>query len=849
MNPTAIIGRLLGLDATQTIERIDASLIAPWARQSPAWLLFGLLGLAVWSMVFYLKCQTGKRTGIRRMLGVLRAGLLGLLLVMLAEPVLSVHVANQLRPSLWLLIDGSDSMAVADRLPQDEYERVARAVGLVEKEVGGLGADQATPRSKRQPRTARIEFVKALLGKETDNLLARLEKTFRLKAFLFDSADGVRMLKLSADGSATVDPQYLVSQLTTNGQVTALGAAFDDLARRYPAADLAGLVVISDFNQNAGPSAVTAAERFAASVFCVGVGPTAAADLHVDLQVPPVMKKGEQATLVATLGQEGFGGRAVEVVFSARLSDEPGGSGTFDVIGSRKVTLDGPVHSVEMPYTPSVSGRLVVKAEVEPLEEEVIVRNNRVTREGTVRDDFLRLLFVEYEPSWEWRFVKEVFHRDPLVGMQGFRTFLRSADPKVRMENPLFLPALTVSRSEFFAHDVIILGDMPARALSATFCRMTEEFVGKFGGGLVVLAGPRFGVGQLADTPLRDLLPVKVDADSGVRKADTAETPFPLNRTAEAGLVDFMQLGNSPDENDKAWDNLGPLSWYQPVQRLRPLATALAEHPSDTCVDGQTKQPLIAIQNYGRGEVVYLGFDEMWRLRRRYGERYYRRFWGQLIHRLASRHALGDGKRFVVRTDRARYRPNQRVRITVEAYDGQFEPLTEDDLPERALAAELLLPPSAAREGPDVRPISIPLLRDGVFETEVPVYAQGEYRLRVHDPIRDPTHDPIHDPVHDSTYDPTGGSEVEIGFRVAATSVERQRPVRNAALQRAIADATGGKSYDLASVDRITDDVDSGRRTETTVQIIELFGGWPAFACLIGLMLGEWLVRQWVHLP
>ncbi len=138
-------------------------------------------------------------------------------------------------------------------------------------------------------------------------------------------------------------------------------------------------------------------------------------------------------------------------------------------------------------------------------------------REVNIRDDFLRLMFVEYEPTWEWRFIKEVFYRDKLVGTRGFRTFLRSADPKVRQSNELFLPTLTPQRSEFFANDVIFLGDMPAGTLSPRFCELVKEFVGKFGGGLVVIAGPRFGPGQLAGTPLADMLPVVVDGDYKVR--------------------------------------------------------------------------------------------------------------------------------------------------------------------------------------------------------------------------------------------------------------------------------------------------------------------------------------------
>ena len=102
------------------------------------------------------------------------------------------------------------------------------------------------------------------------------------------------------------------------------------------------------------------------------------------------------------------------------------------------------------------------------------------------------------------------------------------------------------------------------------------------------------------------------------------------------------------------------------------LATALAVHPNRYCVSKtgkKQKQPIIATQQYGRGEVVYVGFNETWRLRKMYGERYYRQFWGQMIHRLGLSHAMGGQKRFVLRTDRRSYRTDDEVLLTVEAYD------------------------------------------------------------------------------------------------------------------------------------------------------------------------------------
>jgi len=817
MSMTELLGRLLGVPNAVEIGRIEPSLAASWAHDAPAWVLLGAIGLIVLAALFYTRFQIVRRARTRVILAVFRAGCWCLLLLILAEPVVTVHITSRLRPSLWVLFDGTDSMGIADDLPPSERSRMAAVVGW---SAEGAAAASAVAGAAQH---GRIDYVKALLELENENLLKRLERKFRLRFFLLDRSDGVRGLEASSAGEGRVDPEHLAEQLTTNGQVTALGTGMLDLARRQSATNLAGLVVLSDFNQNAGPSAVEAARRLGVPVYPVGFGPVAAVDLAVDLQCPPTMKKDERYPLTATLRQEGLVGQSVTVKFSVRKLEGPVAS-AGSVIDQREVTLNRPSETAEISYVPTETGRCAFSAEVVPLREEVVTENNRSETECTIHDNFLRLLFVEYEPTWEWRFIKEVFHRDRLVGTRGFRTFLRSADPKVRQSSELFVPTLTPPRSEFFAQDVILVGDLPASALSPRFCQMAEEFVDKLGGGLVVIAGPRFGPGQLAMTPLADMLPVKADPNLRIRDRQ----PFRLERTAEAAQYDFMQLEAGP-ENDKAWENLGPLPWYQPVERLHSMATALAEHPTDKCVDGKTPQPLIAVRNYGRGEVVYLAMNEMWRLRRMWGERYYRQFWGQLIHRLASRHALGSQKRFVVRTDRRQYRADEQVLLTVEAYDADFKPLGEDKVPGHKLSAEILLPAGGSTGQSGTRQISVAQLREGVFEARFPVFAAGEHRVRVRDPI--------------------GQQVVDATFQVVAVPVERQRATRNIALQQALADATGGKSYDLTTAATLPDQVRLQSRTETNVEVIPLWNTWLVFAAVAVLMLGEWLGRKWVNLP
>jgi len=200
-----------------------------------------------------------------------------------------------------------------------------------------------------------------------------------------------------------------------------------------------------------------------------------------------------------------------------------------------------------------------------------------------------------------------------------------------------------------------------------------------------------------------------------------------------------------------------------------------------------------------------------------------------LIHRLASRHALGSQKRFVVRTDRKQYRADEQVLLTVEAYDADFKPLGEEKIPGRKLSAELLMP-EAGPSGPAApRPLGVAQLREGVFEARFPVFAGGEHRVRVRDPITQ--------------------QAVETTFQVAALPVERQRATRNHALQQALADATGGKSYDLTTVHELPEQVRLESRTETSVEVVPLWNTWLVFALVGCLMLGEWLGRKWVNLP
>lgn len=801
--------RLLGYGPDESIRDLQITWAAPWAQNAPAMVFVACLLAAALGAAFYFKAQAVKQPRLKFILGVFRGLLLALFVLILAEPVLELRVATHPKPWLWLLADGSGSMAIED--------------------------EQPSPDSPGQTiRKPRVEQLREVLKDGEKKIVEQLGKKFRLRAFLFDRPGEVRPLNMAEADGTKADAQKFAEQLTTDGQVTALGDAFNDLRERYSAQKPAGIVIFSDFDKNAGLPPVENAKRLDVPIYAVGLGPKTALDVAVDLTAPLLMKKSESSELRVTLRSEQPEGRSVSV----KLSAHPIGVKTqAKTIGEKVVTLDGSLMELPFPFTPEETGRFEFVAEATPLQGETIIDNNRAEREVNVRDDFLHLTFVDYEPNWEWRFIKEVFHRDKLVGMRGFRTFLRSADPKVRQTNELFLPSITPPRAEFFVNDVLFLGDMPGTSLSSRFCEMVKEFVDKFGGGLVILAGPNFGPGELAQTPLVDLLPVRVIP--GAKYVDAGAMAFTPRLTAAAAEYDFMQLAPDAVENRNQWQRLGPLGWHQPVAGVHDQARVLLEHPTAKCADGKTPQPILAVRRYGKGEVVYLAMNETWRLRREYGETYYRKFWGQMIHRLGLSHALGNQKRFVVRTDRRQYRAGDRAVITVEAYDKNYEPLTAAKLSQPFLGGELIAPGAGdvttTAAGDLRRPLRLTPLRDGVFEAEVEVQEAGEYVVRVLDPLAD--------------------EQTDVSFRVTNLSAERRSAVRNVALQTELANlrsdrfGTQGKAYELSELGTMVEEIFVPDETESFPERIALWNTWFIFWLVIVLMLVEWLVRKWVHLP
>lgn len=776
---------LVGARGVHRVDEVQLRFASAWAAEYPILIALLFVAGAALSLGFYRHFQPVPRAWQRAVLIGLRAAVIAFVVVLFARPVLALTGYERERPVMLVLVDHSGSMQLPDARGSEAVSRLARAY--------------------------------AALGAGDRPVLEQMGERYRVRAYTLERGDRVSEADPAAL-SADDDPHE------ASGQVTALGVAIDDLTRRHEASRVAGLVMLSDFAHNSGPDPTAAARRLGAPIYAVGVGPVSVLDTAIDLRTPPLLKVGEDATLAVDIRQSGADGREVTVrLFARLLGSIAGGLGEPELrpIGPpQRVVLDGPDASVTLPFTPLRTGRYVLEARLTPLDGEALVVNNTASRQAIVRDRSLRVMCVEHEPTWNWRAIREVMRGDPLVGDAGLRTYLRSASLEARRRGEEFLPSLLPPRSQFFSQDAIVLGDVPPDMLTARFHSAVEAWVREFGGGLIVVAGPRFGLAGLSGTTLGRMLPVTVNRDTS-----PAGRPLSVRLSPSAADAGFMSLGADPGETDRAWSRLDRVPWHQPLAGVHPDAVVLAEHPGETTGDGRPL-PVIAVRRYGRGEVIYIGTSETWRLRRHAGDEYYRRLWAGMIYRLGLGRALGEQKRFVVRTDRPQYRGGDTVQLVVEAYDAEFRPL------EAPVLDATLLPPAGFGAGGGASPsmeLSLPVAADGViYRTAFPVYAAGTHRVLVRDPVT--------------------GDHAEVEFDVSAVSAEQRAATRDASLQHTLAAVTGGRAIEPDELPGLLDTIEPYVFEEPVERRVPLWNAPVALLLGAVLLFGEWLFRKWCNL-
>jgi hypothetical protein len=273
----------------------------------------------------------------------------------------------------------------------------------------------------------------------------------------------------------------------------------------------------------------------------------------------------------------------------------------------------------------------------------------------------IKVLLADELPRWEYRYLTQLFRRDPKVECDELLFHPRMIATG-RREATKTVP---ITVDDWDQYDVAVLGDLPPEHLPAAAQESLVEYVQERGGTVVLIAGSEAMPQAYESHPLGQILPVSPVAD-----AAPPASGYAFRVTEEGEKHEALLIGETAEATRTAWDfvnRFSPLHELSQWRRPRPSArTLLAAVPRDAAESEVQSNVFLCWQPVGRGRVVYLAGPETYRLRFLRGDRLHYRFWGQLL-RWAIASDLGAGTQFVrIRTDKSRYNPRETVEAVVE---------------------------------------------------------------------------------------------------------------------------------------------------------------------------------------
>ena len=319
--------------------------------------------------------------------------------------------------------------------------------------------------------------------------------------------------------------------------------------------------------------------------------------------------------------------------------------------------------NVELVYRPTEAGEFRMKIRARPMPGELAIRNNELDAFLTVNDKGMRVLFVTGDIGWEQSFLRRSLPTADFIELDFVPIY-----PNTRGTWPVDgLTALFKDPS----YDVFIIGDLDSSALydpgkdtRALDALADAVYNGK---GLLMLGGYHsFGAGSYQQTPLADILPIKMgsnerqDFDADIRRDLHINTPFKLRPAKDHFLT---RIGDG--ENSKAiWRELPELVGANRFG-VKDNAEVLLESDDDV------GRPILVAANVG-GRVLAFAGDSTWRWNTKGFKSEYDQFWRQIVLWLAFWDAQND-ESISIELSQRRFSPKADVKfdVLVKTIDGE----------------------------------------------------------------------------------------------------------------------------------------------------------------------------------
>ncbi len=742
-----------------------------WQHSEMLWI--GLVLLLPLAFLVYRRQKLNLHTVPKWLLLTLcltRVSILGLLFLILSGPYLRIDHKFERKPIVAFVFDHSQSM----RLPagpfetDEQFAEVAKAAGYVTDE-GSSTTNQGTdaPRSpgmvdpetrKALNRITRADLSQTSVRVAAPDLLKPLEGKFDVRHLAFAREPVPFVFDASKTDSQLPDSGGGVS--TWIGSVVQL--IVDDAAGQK----ISGIVLFSDGQNTGGKSPAEAARSAAqvgAPIFTVPVGsPKRLQDVSIiDLYTSGHVSVGDTVKVSVTLESNGFNGRPVKV----ELKD---GDKVLDT--KELVLLGTEQQQTELVFEAKEAGDkyLTVNVPAFPEEADELRANNTDLAFVKVSDEKLKVLLIDGLPRWDFRFLKNDIRRDNgIKGRTGDEPEVLAEAEWRRLSSEDQAVKLPSSVKDLSEYHTIIIGDASPDMLHDDFRKALIEAVRDKGVGLIVQAGPRF-MPHLFDREFQSLLPVTLRNNATTGLEAPAYKPFKIEITPEGLLHESLRLHDEPGRNLNVWAQMPSYFWTAPVERASPAAMVLARNPS--LENRWGKQPLIAYQYAGKGKVAFIGTDSTFLWRQNVGDRFFYKFWGQMIRFVQRTEDGSTKKESSIAVRPVRVQPGEAAEIELFAFTADGTPRTDPSLKVSTIGA--------------TGSSSVELVADK--------FAKGRYTGKF---------TPRETGDHQVLYQPNDSPKsVEGKLRVMPSSEELRDPNLNRPMLEMLASTTGGKVVALSDL-------------------------------------------------
>jgi hypothetical protein len=474
---------------------------------------------------------------------------------------------------------------------------------------------------------------------------------------------------------------------------------------------------------------------------------------------------------------------------------------------------DGQVAEVQLNVQREEPGQYEFEVSLDPVAGETDLANNSQTVFVEVMKRRIRVLVLEGEPFWDSKFLAQSLRKDEQVELTQITQVGQTKQEKIVTRVEGTSPAVPRTADEWAEYDIVVLGRSVERLLDETSAKALAGFVSDGGGHVVFARGrawdPSTTEGERIGRALAILEPVEW-GDAPLESLSLSLTPS--GRTAA-----WFAATKMGTDAATALEKLPGFEAMSTIEREKSGTLVLARaHGSGPAAEGL---PAITRMNYGRGQVIAILGEGLWRwgllppeLQELRG--FYDTFWSNLVRWLALGGDFAPGQQVSLQLSRTSARLGDEMTIDV-VYK---QPPSTGAGPQ----LELLGPdgeslPVALHELPGQSPR---------FRATVTPEVTGVHRVAVRAPGMTP-------------------AQLDRKFNVYEVNLERLQTSANFLALRMLAEHSGGAMFDVSNAGDLRDQLQRHRAAMLVPPQLEYLWDHGLIMTLLLVWAGvEWLLRR-----